>query len=128
MIQEQDLARRITRQLDQGLAEIRPGIAYRLRLAREAALDRSEGGREFALQWAWAGGHAPRGLVRFLSPQYLLPVALLLLGLLGVGYWQTTSPSNEVIEIDTALLTDDLPLNAYLDSGFEAWLKRSQPQ
>jgi hypothetical protein len=58
--------------------------------------------------------------------QYLLPLALLLLGLLGIGYWQATSPPSEVIEIDAALLTDELPINAYLDSGFEAWLKRSQ--
>jgi hypothetical protein len=32
---------------------------------------------------------------------------------------------DEAEEIDSALLTSELPINAYLDQGFDAWLKRS---
>jgi hypothetical protein len=28
------------------------------------------------------------------------------------------------LEIDTQLLTDDLPIDAYLDRGFQTWLKK----
>jgi hypothetical protein len=28
-------------------------------------------------------------------------------------------------EVDAGLLTDELPINAYLDKGFDSWLKRS---
>ena len=30
----------------------------------------------------------------------------------------------ELAEIDSQLLTDDLPIDAYLDRGFQNWLKR----
>ena len=36
--------------------------------------------------------------------------------------------ANDIAEIDASLLTDDLPINAYLDNNFEAWLKRSLQQ
>jgi hypothetical protein len=32
----------------------------------------------------------------------------------------------EIEEIDSAILTGDLPINAYLDNSFDTWLKRSQ--
>ena len=50
---------------------------------------------------------------------------LLLLSLGGIVYWQTVQQNNDVEEIDTHLLTGDLPINAYLDKDFDAWLKRS---
>jgi hypothetical protein len=46
--------------------------------------------------------------------------------------WRSASPgcppgtniekAAENEEIDSALLADDLPINAYLDKGFQAWL------
>ena len=55
----------------------------------------------------------------------MLALGLLVLSLLGVTYWQLVTQSNDIAEIDVSLLTDDLPINAYLDNNFEAWLKRS---
>jgi len=43
----------------------------------------------------------------------------------GFAYWQTTAPLGDFADIDVNLLTDELPINAYLDSGFDSWLKRS---
>ena len=34
----------------------------------------------------------------------------------------------ELEEIDSALLADDLPINAYLDKGFQAWLSEHSSQ
>jgi hypothetical protein len=39
-------------------------------------------------------------------------------------HWQQTQRLAEIEEIDAELLTDDLPIDAYLDRGFEAWLKK----
>jgi hypothetical protein len=60
-----------------------------------------------------------------LSARILLPLAFLLLSLGGIVYWQTVQQNNDAEEIDTHLLTGDLPINAYLDKDFDAWLKRS---
>lgn len=34
---------------------------------------------------------------------------------------------SELSRIDSALLADDLPINAYTDKGFNAWLKQASP-
>ena len=45
-----------------------------------------------------------------------------LLSMLGV--WQILPrPADDQAEIDAALLTDDLPVHAYLDNHFTQWLK-----
>jgi len=33
--------------------------------------------------------------------------------------------SMDIADIDASLLTSELPINAYLDSDFEAWVKRT---
>ena len=57
----------------------------------------------------------------------LLPLIALLLALAGTAYWQILQQDDNNDEIDSLLLSDDLPINAYLDKGFDAWLKRSSP-
>ena len=46
----------------------------------------------------------------------------------GIGYqgyqqWKAQQDLNEVEETDAALLTSELPIDAYLDRGFQNWLK-----
>ena len=33
----------------------------------------------------------------------------------------------EIAETDAAILTSDLPIEAYVDRGFQNWLKHSEP-
>ncbi|MFI4923375.1 MAG: DUF3619 family protein, partial [Burkholderiales bacterium] len=119
---EQDLGRKIARYLEQGANRLRQGTLYRLQAARSAALQKYHAEPAFGL----AGeGLAPSRLrhSQLLSLRFLLPLALVLLSLGGIVYWQTAQQSNDVDEIDAHLLTDDLPINAYLDKDFDAWLK-----
>mgnify|MGYP003347091960 CR=1 FL=1 len=44
-------------------------------------------------------------------------------GLIGIAQWQNESRINDIAEVDAALLTDDVPPDAYADSGFMAFLK-----
>jgi hypothetical protein len=57
-----------------------------------------------------------------------VPLALLLLGLMFVTYWQNTPEVNDVSEIDTHLLAEDLPLHAFIDNGFDTWLEGSSQE
>jgi hypothetical protein len=124
---EQELAGKVVQHLDQGLGRIDQGTLYRLQSARQAALERYREAPQPVFGLAWAGNVASRSSHgRYSYSRYLLAFGLLLLSLIGVTYWQlAVIQSNDIAEIDASLLTGDLPINAYLDSDFEAWLKRS---
>ena len=123
---EPELARKIVQHLDHGLDQIKQGTLYQLQSARKAALDRYREAPQPVLGLAWAGDIAFRiSHSRYFNARNLLALGLLLLSLIGVTYWQVMTQANDIAEIDASLLTSDLPINAYLDSGFEAWLKRS---
>jgi hypothetical protein len=38
--------------------------------------------------------------------------------------WQQSQRIAELEEIDSQVVTDDLPIDAYLDRGFQNWLKK----
>lgn len=103
--------------------DLPPEAAERLRAAREQALARQRPEPAPALQWAdnllgslggWSG----------ISLRVLLPAALLVAGLAGIYAWQQNQTLAEIEEIDALLLADELPLDAYLDRGFQDWLKK----
>jgi len=123
---EQELAKQVVQHLDRGLGEIRQGSLYRLQSARQAALDRYRESPQPVAGLAWASNVAFRiSESRYFNVRNLLAAGLLLLGMIGVTYWQIDM-QNDIAEIDASILSGDLPINAYLDSGFDAWLKRSQ--
>lgn len=53
----------------------------------------------------------------------MLPLLALVLGLISINLIQDQNSSDEIAEIDAALLTDDLPPSAYADQGFAQFLK-----
>ena len=55
----------------------------------------------------------------------LFPMVLLVVGLLTINVVLDEYRANEVAEVDSALLTDDLPPTAYTDPGFVQFLKLS---
>ena len=54
---------------------------------------------------------------------WVAPLAVLVFGLIGIAQWQQDSRINDIAELDVALLTDDVPPDAYADSGFLGFLK-----
>ena len=123
---EPELANRIVQHLNQGLGTIKQGTLYQLQSARQAALDRYREAPQPVFGLAWAGDLAFRiSHNRFVNGRNMLALGLLVLGLIGVTYWQMVLQANDVAEVDASLLADELPINAYLDKNFEAWLKRS---
>jgi hypothetical protein len=117
---------KIKHALNQGLAED-AGISARLAEARALALSTQRKPQVSA--WSLLAGNISlegRGAFQF-AGRYVLPFAVLVLGLIAVNLWQQHQQAIEIEEIDTAVLTGDLPIDAYLDKGFDAWLKRSSP-
>jgi len=53
----------------------------------------------------------------------ILPLIALVVGLLAINTLQTDRQVQELAEVDSALLTDDLPPDAYSDPGFVQYLK-----
>jgi hypothetical protein len=122
---EQQTAHRIRQLLNRGL-DLDASKLNRLKVAREQALARQRvRAPVFVLAWADNVFGRLGGSTTSLVPRMLLPMAVLILGLIAVNQWRDSQTAAEIEEIDAAVLTGDLPLDAYLDKGFDAWLKRS---
>jgi len=122
---EHELARKIVQHLDYGTDHMESGTRERLLAARRSALSHYRERPETALGLAWAG-QAAWITGHHYGTRHWIAVTALALALAGVAYWKMTAPANnEIAEIEMGLLTDELPINAYLDKGFDSWLKRS---
>jgi hypothetical protein len=123
---DSEFGRRLVRHLDQAVAELRPGTLYRLQQARAAAMSGARAGRTTGVEMATAGGGGASGgrfgfrpgPVRWLGVVLILAVA-------GLGYqqWHAVQQVREFEELDLHLLASDLPIDAYLDRGFQNWLR-----
>ena len=122
------LGSRMAARLDASTEELPHDISERLRVARLQALDRyraatpamatvSTSGTAALL----AGGDEERGFwPRLVS---VLPLLALLAGLVALQIQGDDSLTEELAAIDVAILTDDLPPDAYADPGFAQFLK-----
>ena len=117
---EVQFARRVAVTLDSGLRQLDSNTSARLSAMRHQALARQKLGAVHQTRFA--------GLVEVLhnGRENFTPwlAAIVLLVALAIGfYWQTQDAFNELEDVDSALLADDLPLGAYLDKGFDTWLQ-----
>ena len=123
---EAELARTITRHLDQAAADIRPGTLYRLKQARAAAMANVAPASSATGELAAAGvGSVSDGRSYFRSAAVRWLGVALLVAVAGFGYqqWRSMQQVYEFEDIDLHLLASDLPIDAYLDRGFQNWLR-----
>jgi hypothetical protein len=125
MRHEELFARQLCRSLERGVRELDPAVTERLRAARERALAHrvittaavvSAGGGGAVMQLGGDDKHHP--------VRTFLAILALLLGVVFAYYWNAFEQASENEEIDSALLAEELPPNAYLDRGFQAWLEK----
>ncbi|MFL6642719.1 MAG: DUF3619 family protein [Paraburkholderia fungorum] len=135
---ELEFARQVRRALDENAASIPAATVDRLAVARRAALARKKpetvSAPVFVPAFAGAAG-MPAGMPQVEMPQrprsplrrfaLAWPLAALVISLVGIAYWEDQQRTAELADIDAAMLSDDLPLNAYLDHGFNAYLSRA---
>jgi hypothetical protein len=117
---------RVVTQLDQGTRSVHPDISERLRIAREQALARRrivELQASSSLQVASLSGGLTLGWGWGTRISSLLPAILLLIGLLAISAFGDDQRAHELADVDTELLSDELPPDAYVDSGFAKFLQ-----
>jgi hypothetical protein len=125
MNQEDELAARIARLLDEGTERLSAEQRGRLAQARRLALSKQQARTAPVPVPALAGPIARFTEQSVFGVRYVIPFAALLLGLIGVVYVHTGGVASDIADIDAGLLTDELPISAFLDQGFDSWLKRS---
>jgi hypothetical protein len=132
--QQARFARRVAARLSDNADQLGGDIAERLRFARERALERARLVRAPAAAPARIGVTAGRAAVlaggQFdwlpgwgLKLASVLPLIVLVCGLVLIQQGQTRAQISTAAEVDAALLSDDLPPNAYTDAGFLEFLK-----
>jgi len=119
---EQHFGNRVRQALNQGL-RLDARHAERLHAARERALARQRPQLAPALAWAdnVLGGFGGWSGVSF---RVVAPLVALVVSAAALYTWQQNRVISDFEEIDAMLLTDDLPIDAYLDRGFQNWLKK----
>ena len=112
--------------LSQSAQSLPAGIKDRLHAARMKALSAKKAEKVLAQKPVFAGisgnwNSGSNGL--WDSVGWIAPLVVLVFGLIGIAQWQDDSRINDIAEVDAALLSDDVPPDAYADSGFLAFLK-----
>ena len=118
--------RAVAMRLSAGCDELPYEVRERLRAVRVRAL---EARKHPAAAPVVVGRGASASLALKLGWLYrvasVLPIVVLAAGLVAIHTIQTDNRASELAEVDTALLTDDLPPAAYADPGFVQFLKQS---
>ncbi|WP_301100356.1 DUF3619 family protein [Propionivibrio sp.] len=117
---------KIRQHLNRGLHELRPEITTRLAAARQGALAHQ---RQVVRQsvMATVGSYAHHHLDHLHLKQLFTALALLVCVVFS-AFWVADQRVTELGAIDSALLADELPIKAFTDKGFDAWLKRASSQ
>lgn len=126
-----NLAYKLRHALNENLDALPASTTERLAAARALALSRKKadapatqrhaGRRLFDLGFHLSGA----GLGRL---GVAIPMLALVFGLGGLYQYEQQQRIAELAELDAAVLADELPLTAYLDHGFNAYLESQQRQ
>ena len=125
-----NFAYKVRHALNEKLEYLPPSTTDRLASARKLALTRKKSnaparlaqkvfagntGSIFAQSFSWLGGMG-----------VAIPVLVLAASLVGIYQFEQEQRINEIAELDAAVLSDELPLSAYLDHGFNAYLSKGE--
>jgi Protein of unknown function (DUF3619) len=146
-ITQDQFAKALIARLDTAATDVSHDISERLRFARQRAVESQKLAQTQTVTQtapAWQvqaggslamGGGSGSGFGRFNGFNFdffskwssLLPLLALVAGLFAINHFQSEMRAKDVAEIDSALLTDDLPPAAYADQGFGQFLKLQLP-
>jgi len=126
--------RKLAARLSQSTDALPHDISERLRAARMQALDRYKQVKVTTASTLQSNGGAATltfgeddaGLWRRVAA--VIPLLALVGGLVAIQMLDSDYRAQELAEIDSAILTDDLPPAAYTDPGFVQFLKARRDQ
>ena len=119
--EQHQTANRLRQALNEAAECLPNDVLVGLRKNRMVALE------TFRMRQERQGSGFSHTLVLAAQPLRVVAIAMALsLGLVGTYYWDKFDQANEYEEIDSALLSDELPPEIYSDTGFHSWLERSR--
>ncbi len=126
-----NFAYRVRHALNEQLDALPASTTDRLAAARQAALARKKADaplrvRQMQLSTAGNGGRFAQPFAWLGRMSVIVPLLLLVVGLVGIHQYEEEQRVTELAELDAAVLSDELPLSAYLDHGFNAYLTKSE--
>ena len=120
----------VAARLSEGASALPYDISERLRAARAQAVASRRIAKVQAApaSAAVAGGNtltwgSDEGFSLWSRIGSILPLIALVVGLLAINSLQSDKQAQELAEVDSALLTDELPPDAFSDPGFVQFLK-----
>lgn len=125
---ERDYAHKIRRALDDNLERIPASTLQGLEVARKKALavqKKPSFLHVLSMVGATAGNrqHSMRDpFAWIMRAGFVLPAVIVAAGLIGIYQYEQQERIAEIAEIDALVLADELPLDAYVDKGFGAYL------
>lgn len=125
---ELKFAYKVRHVLNESIENLPPSTTEQLASARKIALSRKKKDSlrlTFALQRLLAGeigGFSNEPLTWLARMGLAVPLMVLIVGLIGIYQFEQERRIRDTAEMDIAVLSDELPLSAYLDHGFNAYL------
>ena len=132
-----NFAYKVRHALNERLDDLPASTTDRLAQARKMALARKKAHVEApltvratkaALAHAGGGGFLSQGFGWLGRMGVAVPMLVLVAGLTGIYQYEQQQRIADLAELDAAVLSDELPLSAYLDHGFNAYLSQSVSQ
>jgi hypothetical protein len=130
---ELNFAYKVRHALNERLDDLPASTTDRLAQARKMALARKKAHVEVPLsvrvartEMATSGGFLSQGFGWLGRMGVAVPMLVLVAGLAGIYQYEQQQRIADLAELDAAVLSDELPLSAYLDHGFNAYLTQSE--
>lgn len=136
---DEQFARKLSAYLERSNAGLKAGTVYRLQQARARALAQLAetapahdvtlaGAHGLAGGGSAAGRPERRAHAVWASRVLWIGIALIIAGGILYNEWEAARQAQDIAETDAAILSSDLPIDAYLDQGFPVWLKHDANQ
>jgi Protein of unknown function (DUF3619) len=113
--------------LNDGAEQLPKHILARLNQARSLALSHYPIPKEYAPESEWSlagmsGGFSSTWAPKIWGALGIAPIFALALGLFAIANWQQDERIKDIATVDSALLTDIVPPEAYKDDGYVRFL------
>lgn len=121
-LQEHRLGALARQTLDASCRDLSPEITARLSKGIQQALAH----QKQTSGWLHMFNGSTLSMVGVMRPaRTVLALLAMVAGMMGSYYWNSYQNAEDNIDVDTALLSDELPMDAYTDQGFRAWLEHN---
>ncbi len=126
---ELNFAYKVRHALNENIDNLPPSNIARLNKARSIALSRKKKDSSLKLfisqqVFATNTGHFFGQPFSYVARSIgaTIPLLILVVGLISIYQFEQQQRIKETADLDTAVLSDELPVSAYLDHGFNAYL------